>query len=661
MKTIQRTIMKEMYFSFRKMAQFRRKDFILLASSLALIVLLFALPGCTEKPVDVERYTIDQFYENTNISGGVFSQDETKLLVSSNESGIYNLYEINIEDGSKKQVTFSDKESFFAIDYLPGTNQVLYRADSGGNEISHIYLLHEDGTATDLTPGEKENAGFAGWNKEKTHMYYSSNVRDPRYFDMYKMKVDEWEPEMIYQNDDGMNLAGMTDDETIIALQKSITTSENQLFLHNKITGEIIEISEGNPGRYSASGFSSDNRNFYYITNADNEFAHLVEYNIETGERKTLYETNWDVMYSYLSENEKYRVIGINEDGKNTLIILDNNTGARVDFPKIPDGDVLAVNISESENLMRLTVGTSKAPANIYVYSFETQELKKLTETLNPDINPDYLVSAEVIRYPSFDDLEIPAIYYKPLDATPGNKVPALVWVHGGPGGQSRVGYFALIQYLVNNGYAVLAVNNRGSSGYGKTFYKLDDKNHGENDLMDCIYGKKWLEEQDYIDAEKIGIIGGSYGGYMTMAAMTFHPDEFKVGVNIFGVTNWLRTLRSIPPWWESNRLALYEELGDPNTEDSLRLHRISPLFHADNVKNPIMVLQGANDPRVLQVESDEIVEAVKSNNVPVEYVLFPDEGHGFRKKENEIKGYGSILTFLDKYLKETSSDEAVN
>jgi dipeptidyl aminopeptidase/acylaminoacyl peptidase len=224
--------------------------------------------------------------------------------------------------------------------------------------------------------------------------------------------------------------------------------------------------------------------------------------------------------------------------------------------------------------------------------------------------------------------------------------------VHGGPGGQSRVGYFSLIQYLANHGYAILAVNNRGSSGYGKTFYKMDDKNHGDKDLKDCIAGKKWLQEQAYIDGEKIGIIGGSYGGYMTMAAMTFAPDEFKVGVNIFGVTNWLRTLKSIPPYWESFRKALYEELGDPTTADSVRLYNISPLFHASQVKNPVMVLQGANDPRVLQVESDEIVEAVKKNNVPVEYVIFPDEGHGFVKKENEIKGYGGILTFLDKYLK---------
>jgi dipeptidyl aminopeptidase/acylaminoacyl peptidase len=156
----------------------------------------------------------------------------------------------------------------------------------------------------------------------------------------------------------------------------------------------------------------------------------------------------------------------------------------------------------------------------------------------------------------------------------------------------------------------------------------MDDRNHGDKDLKDCIAGKAWLAQQDYVDAEKIGIIGGSYGGYMTVAAMTFAPDEFAVGVNLFGVTNWLRTLKSIPPFWESFKAALYNEMGDPNTSDSTRLYAISPLFHAEQVKHPVMVLQGANDPRVLQIESDEIVAAVKKNNVPVN--IHPSDGsHG--------------------------------
>jgi dipeptidyl aminopeptidase/acylaminoacyl peptidase len=288
----------------------------------------------------------------------------------------------------------------------------------------------------------------------------------------------------------------------------------------------------------------------------------------------------------------------------------------------------------------------------LYVYNIEKKELKQLTNTLNKDIDRNDLVTAEVVRFKSFDGLEIPAIYYKPLNASKDNKVPAILSIHGGPGGQSRVGFNTSIQHLVNNGYAVLQVNNRGSSGYGKSFYKMDNQDHSNGDLKDCVYGKKWLQEQDYIDTSAIGIMGGSYGGCMTLAALAFYPEEFKVGVDLFGVANWIRTLRSIPPYWESFRAAFYEEMGDPNTADSVRLKNISPLYNYEKINKPLLVFQGANDVRVLPVESDEIVEGVKKNGVPVEYVVYPDEGHGFVKKENQITTANKTLEFLDKYLR---------
>ncbi len=576
-----------------------------------------------------------------------------KLLVSSDQSGIFNIYEIDIISGEKKQITFSADESFFAVDYVAHTGEILYSADKGGNENNHIYLLRCDGNTIDLTPGENEKAHHVGWNEDKSAFYYISNKRDPRFFDLYRMSVMDWQSEMLYKNNEGLDIAGITRDERVISLIQSVTTSENKLYLRNLETGETTEVSEpALPGLYSPMGFSNDASKLFYTTDAGKEYAYLVEYDINTGTNRTLFETNWDVVSSSLSENEKYKVILVNEDARNRVILLDNTTEKQIEFPDIPDGDILNIKISKSEKNMSLAVGTSKAPLNLYAYNFESGELKKLTETLNPEIDPDHLIAAKIVRYPSFDGLQIPAVYYKPLQASPKNKVPALVWVHGGPGGQSRTGYFALIQYLANNGYAILAVNNRGSSGYGKTFYKMDDRDHGGGDLKDCIWGKKWLQNHDYIDIDKIGIIGGSYGGFMTMAAMTFYPNEFKVGVNIFGVTNWLRTLKSIPPYWESYKKALYDEMGDPFSADSVRLYNISPLFHAHQVKNAVMVLQGANDPRVLQIESDEIVEAIRKNNIPLEYIVFPDEGHGFIKKENEIKGYGQILTFLDTFLK---------
>lgn len=604
-------------------------------------------------------YDIKEFFDNVNISGGYFSSSEEKMIYSTNKSGIVNVYEVELTSKSVTQLSFSEKESFYVRSYVPNSDDFIYSADKGGNEISHLYLQKRSGETLDLTPGINEKSIFYGWSQDKTFLYYLSNKRDSRYFDLYKMKIDEWEPEMIYENKDNFSLSyfngtsssSISNNEHYLLLTKAITTSENKFYLLDQIQGQVEEISTL-PGRYTAAGFSKDNKSFYYITDIEKEFAYLNKYDIQTGESTVVFQTNWDVMYSYSSKNEQFRIIGINEDGKNSIQVIDNNSKKPIKFPSFKDADITGVEFSESENKIRFSVGSSKTPNNLFLYDLRDESLVKLTNSLNPVIDSKSLVAAEVIRYTSFDNLEIPAIFYKPLNASPINKVPALVWVHGGPGGQSRMNFNPLIQYLTNNGYAILAVNNRGSSGYGKSFYKMDDKNHGENDLKDCIWGKKWLQEQDYIDFDRIGIIGGSYGGYMTMAAMTFTPEEFKVGVNIFGVTNWIRTLKSIPSFWEANRKALYDELGDPYSADSIRLKKISPLFHAEKVKNPVMVLQGANDPRVLQIESDEIVAELKKNNTIVEYLIFDDEGHGFRKKENQINGYRRIKDFLDDYLK---------
>ena len=240
-----------------------------------------------------------------------------------------------------------------------------------------------------------------------------------------------------------------------------------------------------------------------------------------------------------LPESGKYQVTYINEDAKNVIEVKDMASGENIELPSFDNASITNVGFSDDEKTMRFYAGGSHTPSNLYVYDLESEEQAKLTDVLNEEIEGEHLVRAEVVRYKSFDGLEIPAIYYKPHQASTENKVPALVWVHGGPGGQSRQNFSSLIQYLVNHGYAILAVNNRGSSGYGKTFYQMDDLNHGDKDLRDCVEGKNWLAQQPEIDAEKIGIIGGSYGGYMTMAALTYTPEEFAVGVNLFGVTNW--------------------------------------------------------------------------------------------------------------------------
>lgn len=618
-----------------------------------LLVGVYILLSCQKSDYrEVKQYSIEQFTKTVSLFGSSFSYDEKNILFTSNESGIYNVYTIPAEGGEPTALTNSNKESIYAISFFPDDNRILYRADRGGNEIYHIYLREEDGTARDLTPGEKARASFYGWNYEKTGFYYGSNKRNPKFMDIYFMDIADFSSKLIFNNDGGYSLGDISNDRRYIALSKTITNHNSDMYLYDLTTSEMKYLTphEGDVS-YSPQLFSQDSKYLFYLTDEGSEFSYLNKYDIGSGESEKIEEAPWDIWYAYFSRNEKYRVVAINNDAKTEIKIYETSTDKLVPLPKLPAGEITSVRISDSEKLMTFYHNGSNSPNNLFIYNFETGEYKKLTNTLNPEINAADLVEAQVIRYPSFDGLEIPSILYKPQQLKAGEKAPALVWVHGGPGGQSRTGYNFIIQYFVNHGYVVLAVNNRGSSGYGKTFFKLDDLKHGEDDLLDCVESKKFLVETGYVDESKIGIIGGSYGGYMVLAALAFQPQAFEVGIDIFGVSNWLRTLENIPPWWESFRKALYIEMGNPDT-DKEYLTKISPLFHAKNIVKPLMVLQGANDPRVIKPESDEIVEAVKANNVPVEYVVFDDEGHGFRKTENKIKGYKAVLGFLDLHLK---------
>lgn len=603
-------------------------------------------------PIQVNEYSIAQFMGNVQVSGGSFAPDEKSLLISSNKTGIYNAYDLNIETGEETALTTSEDFSIRAISYFPEDKRFLYMADGNGDELFHVYMQDLDGSTKDLSPWEGSRTNFAGWSHDLKSFYFQNNNRDPRFMDLYEVSLETMEAELVWQNDEGLSIYTTSNDMRYLILGKSINTSANDVYVVDLTTKEqkLLFDSKGEIS-FGPQDIANDNKTMYYTTDEGSEFTYLKTIDLETGEMAKVKEFSWDISYAYHSREGKYHIVGVNNDAKTELHVYDTESGKEIEFSAVEGGDISGVRVSRSEQAMTFYVSSSRQPGNLYHYAIGDAEAKKLTNTLNTEIDPEHLVEGEVIRYKSFDGVEVPAILYKPHQATADAKVPCMLWIHGGPGGQSTLRYSALLQYMVNHGYAVLAVNNRGSSGYGKTFFHLDDRNHGENDLMDCVKAKDYLATLDYIDHDRIGILGGSYGGYMTMAALAFQPEEFAVGVDIFGVTNWLRTLKSIPPWWESFKDALYSEMGDPAT-DSTRLYNISPVFHADKIKRPFMVLQGAQDPRVLQVESDEIVANARANGVDVEYVVFEDEGHGFVKKENELEGYGKLLKFLDKHLK---------
>ncbi|HET7060854.1 MAG TPA: prolyl oligopeptidase family serine peptidase, partial [Nitrosospira sp.] len=562
----------------------------------------------------MKRYTIEQFMNSTSILGASFSADERSILFSSNASGVFNVYTLAIPKGEKgcgigepQPLTRSTTDSTFAVSFFPSDNRILFTRDRGGNENFHLFVLGEDGNEMDLTPGENLKAQFIGWRADGSAFFVSSNERDARFFDLYRYDTRNYTRTLLYKNEQGFDLGPISRDERWIALNRSNTTSDGDIYLFDVEKQQTRHLTEheGSIG-FHAETFDPASEKLFFLTNQGSEFKRVCTYDLAGGGIEEKESADWDVISTYFSRNGRFRVTAINQDGSiviRVVEIVDEDGRKReipLAIPRLPEGEIRGVVFSESGNFMAFYVNGDRSPDNLFVQDLHTGSLQQLTCSLSPDIDPMDLVEGQVVRFKSFDGLVIPSIFYKPQGASSSNKVPALVYVHGGPGGQTMHGYSAQIQYLVNHGYAVLGINNRGSSGYGKTFFTAANRKHGREPLWDCVEAKTYLASLGYIDPERIGIMGASYGGYMTLSALAFRPEVFKVGVDIFGVSNWLRTLESIPPYWESVRKAIYDEIGDPVRDIDI-LVATSPLFHAKEIRKPLMVIQGANDARVVK------------------------------------------------------------
>ncbi|PHS21903.1 MAG: S9 family peptidase [Robiginitomaculum sp.] len=609
-------------------------------------------------PLSVPLYDAKTFFETTTYampagSGFAFFPDGKSVLVSSDKSGIFNAYAINITDSAITPLTSSMTNAVYAVTVFPTDGRILYTFDGGGNELNHVYVREEDGATQDLTPGENLKAQFVGWSGDGTGFYLASNERNPSFFDLYRYDRDGYERTLVYENT-GYQLSAISPNGNWLALGKSNTSADSDIFLvdlrNEDKTPKLISVHDGDIS-YGVYGFSADSAVLEYSTNEHGEFNQAWSYDLASGEKSPLVQADWDVSFTATSNSGRYRVTGVNADARTKVTLTNAQTGEALALPDLPPGDIRRIRFSGDESKITFLLNADTSPSNVHVVDLKAGTDSVLTNALNPAIDQTMLVNSQVVRYASFDGLKIPSILYRPKTASADHKAPAIVLVHGGPGGQSRTGYNPMVQHLVNHGYVVLAANNRGSSGYGKTFNHMDDKRHGEVDLQDIVYARKYLESLDWVDGDHVAIMGGSYGGYMVAAALAFEPEVFDAGIDIFGVTNWVRTLKSIPPWWESFKKSLYDEMGDPAVDEE-RHRRISPLFHAGNITKPLLVVQGVNDPRVLKVESDELVEKVRANGVMVEYLVFPDEGHGFRSRKNRISASEAYVSFLDKTLK---------
>jgi dipeptidyl aminopeptidase/acylaminoacyl peptidase len=616
-----------------------------------------AQPNAKASATPVKRYSAKQFYDTTSYSlgsplGHVWSPDGSAVLISSDQSGVFNVYALPVAGGTVAQPLTSSKDNAtYGASFFPADARVIFTADQGGNELNHVYVRERDGSIRDLTPGAKTKASFQGWSADGQSFWVASNERDATTFDLYAYGIKDYARRMVFQNS-GYDIGAISRDGRMLALVKQRTSADTNLYLVDLAANrapKLITEHQGNVD-YGVAEFTPDGRSLVYRTDEDGEFMQAWTYDLASGEKRPLIKAEWDVTTVSHSPSGRYRVSALNADAS-TRLTIQNAAGNIVALKGLPPGDVTGIRFNRDETMVALTVNGSTSPTDIYVADLRTGQTRRLTRALNPAIQQAHLVESEVVRFKSYDGVTVPGILYRPKGASAANPAPAIVLVHGGPGGQARRTYNAQVQHLVNQGYAVFDINNRGSSGYGKTFYHLDDKRHGDADLKDVVASKSFLQSMPWVAKDKIAIMGGSYGGYMVAAALAFQPDVFDAGINIFGVTNWTRTLQSIPPWWAAMKESLYDEMGDPAT-DAERHRAISPLFHAKNIKKPLLVVQGKNDPRVLQIESDELVAAVKANGTPVDYLVFPDEGHGFQRKVNRIAASEAYLKFLDQHLR---------
>lgn len=608
----------------------------------------FVVAGIRTRP----RYSCAQFLATARISGHGFSPLEDRILFTSDASGIPNAYEVSIADARLTQLTYSTTENIQSVSYFPKDNRILLTRDRGDVENSILYVLDHEGKETILTHGPRVQTRFHDWSRDLEWFYMSTNERDTRFFDFYKVHAGTYERRLLFQSDDRYHFSSISADESLILFVKSKSMSKADIFLYDLARKRMMPlIVDAGEVLNCLPVFDLDARDVYYITDKASNFRYTARHDLLTGKSTCVEAADGDVGWTSFSFDYKKRLTFINHESstRRTLRIHDRITGEIVTLPEDTSDNITSALLSRSGKRLAFHLNGDRTPGDIHIYNVESRSTRTLTMSLNPAIDREDLVDSEVVTFTSFDGLKIPCLLWRPHGAGAGCKAPALVWVHGGPGGRMVKGYKGRIQFLVNHGYVVLGVNYRGSSGFGKNFLLADRGKHGREPLWDCVMAKEYLTTLDYVDSSNIGIIGASFGGFMVLAALTFAPDKFAAGVDICGPSNLLSLAELLPAYWDVKRF--YDKLGDPE-EDRDALKCISPVFYADKIKKPLMILQGARDPRCPKEQSDEMVEAIRKTGGTVEYLVFEDEAHGFRKRKNAIDAFEAILKFLNSNLK---------
>lgn len=581
-----------------------------------------------------------------------FSPDGTRIAFVSDLTGIPQVWTVATEGSWPELVTALD-DQVSAVVWSPDGAWLAFGLAPGGGMNSQIYLVRPDGTGLHrITDGGTVNNWLGEWTDDSRALTVSSNRRSADAMDCYLVNVTDGTWQLVAENEGIGSITDISRDGTQAIVNRMVNRSDDNLYLIDMTRRqETLLTPHSGPGSFEQGQFSSDGCTIYLTSNADRETAAFARIELgadgQPGPIEVLIGRDDAELQGFeISDDGSTAALNWNIAGRSELVLLDLASGDTTPGPELPVEIILGVTFSRDSSRLALRVTGSTTPIDIWVFDRPSGHLWQLTHSPHAGIDLSALVQPELVRFPAHDGLELTGWLFRARGAT--NAGPVVLSFHGGPEGQERPWLNSTYQALLAHGISILAPNVRGSSGFGKTFVNLDNgalRVDAVRDIKACI---DYVVGAGVADPRRIGIMGGSYGGYMTMAGMAEYPDLLAAGANLFGVVNFETFFEQTEPWMAAISKVEY---GDPDTEADM-LRNLSPIHKIDQVTAPTLVLHGANDTNVPVVEAEQVVDRLTERGIPVEYVLFPDEGHGFRKVPNRIRSTVAIVRWFAKYLR---------
>jgi dipeptidyl aminopeptidase/acylaminoacyl peptidase len=595
-----------------------------------------------------------------------FSSDGRRLSFLTNVTGVPQVWAVDVGGGWPDQLTFyADRVS--AAEFAAAGDYLVFAMDTGGDEHHQLYLLSvaAGGDGAEIrpltaTPSAIHNLG--PWSRDGRRVSFSANRRSAADFDVYVQ--DALDPDsagaarLVYQREGTNHPEDWSPDGRSLVVSHVTSPFDNDLYLVGLDGGDVLHLTpHGGQARFDTVAFAADGKGIYLLTDRDRDTLAPAYLDLASQELRILEESAWDVEFLALSPDGRALATSTNVDGYSALAIRDLATG-RVQRAEIPEGAVLDLKWSPDGSALAFSLSGPTRNADVWLVrpapgaSGSPPAAARVTRSSRGGIPESSFVAPSLVRYQTFDGREIPAFFYRPRVESLGSPPPVIVSVHGGPESQEAPTFNPIYQYFLARGYGIFAPNVRGSTGYGKAYSHLDDVRLRMDSVRDLEAGWRWLRDNG-ADPRRIGVMGGSYGGFMVLAAVTTYPDLWAAAVDIVGIANFVTFLENTGPWRRKLREAEYGSL----EADGDFLREISPIHKVDQIRAPLMVIHGANDPRVPVGEAEQIVEGIRRRGGVVEYLRFEDEGHGLVRLPNRIAAYTQIGRFLDQHLAgETSS-----